>query len=199
MTSQTINPSLFQKAIAINSCKKITGVSANFQQRIELPPNNKFTKISLLHASIPKGWYMLDDYVNFTLTETQPGPPSPPLSVTFEFPRSGSLSLDDSGIITGRNFTTSEIASELEYLLNTNSPNGDTYTVTFISSNGRFKIDSAAVDYSLILTNPTTEDSLNLNKYLGDLKPDSFSNTIYSRQRVNLQRLFTATCKSPTI
>lgn len=53
----------------INSALRLTGTDEDFSYRIELPPDNRFTHICLLQASIPKSYYLFIDGRNSFILE----------------------------------------------------------------------------------------------------------------------------------
>ena len=46
--------------------------SSNFTVRVDMPPMNKYNRICVLHASIPKSYYLISDGRN-TMTLNEPG------------------------------------------------------------------------------------------------------------------------------
>ena len=63
MSLQTINPTLFQKTISVDSSKRNSGQASSFSITLPIPQQNRFNKISLLMADVPKGYYMFDSSV----------------------------------------------------------------------------------------------------------------------------------------
>jgi hypothetical protein len=183
MSSQSINPSLYQKAICVSSSKRIEGNSANFTQRISLPHNNTFTKISLVHASIPKGWYMIDSGKQSTITYNDEGG-----TTTFLFPRVAAY--------TGRNYTYNELTTELAAGLDEASVatgTATTFTVGLDSAASKFVIQrSNNLTFDIEFQNNNEKDQ-NVARYFG-LYPNSTVNVasgtgqLISPNRINLQR-----------
>jgi hypothetical protein len=175
-TQQTINPSLYQKSISVSSGNKDTGTQSSFSQTIKLPPNNTFTKVSLLHASIPKGWYMLDEQIV--------------LNVAIDSPSVGNESLFPLVWNGPRNFTLSELITEL------NLSTGPTVGVwSYDQTRGKLSFAPAsggtfrhALFYQL---DSKTEQADNVIKYLGfpegSYTPTDFTD-LNDLRRMNLQR-----------
>lgn len=100
-----------KKIYYINSRDRSTGTDGDFTYIFNIPPNNKFTHVVLLQCIIPKSYYLVNNSNStFTLEENAQ-------QVTITTPV---------GNYTRRSFQT-VIQSEL----NTNSPNGWTYTVSY--------------------------------------------------------------------
>ena len=89
----------------------IKGTHTNFTIKLKIAPNNKFTHVALLRASIPRSFYIVDEPLNyFTLTE----------------------GLTDATItITPGNYTRKSLILEVIAQLNAGSPNGWTYSYTY--------------------------------------------------------------------
>ena len=79
MSLQTINPTLFQKTISVDSSKRNSGEATSFSITLAIPQQNRFNKISLLMADVPKGYYMFDSSVitesSITYSDTGAGSP----------------------------------------------------------------------------------------------------------------------------
>jgi hypothetical protein len=59
-----------KKVYYINSTNKINGTHSNFLYKVSIPPNASFTHCSLIQASIPKSYYLVQETQNtFTLDE----------------------------------------------------------------------------------------------------------------------------------
>jgi hypothetical protein len=176
MTSQSINPSLYQKALCISSSKG-TGTPASFSLTIDLPRNNTFNKVSLIHASIPKGWYMVDSQTDLLYEDSgNPGVP-----ITVQFP-----SLDVS-----RNYSITELCAELVVVLNAaavSTGSGVTYTCVYNIPRSKLFLTASAGEFTVNLSEDT-EQGRALIKYLGWNTANTSSSSNYdSPKRVNLQR-----------
>ena len=178
MSSQTTHPSLYQKAICVSSSKRIEGSPSNFSQRISLPRNNTFTKISLVHASIPKGWYMIDSQIDLLYEDSASVPGVP---ITIQFPSTN----------VQRNYTITELCAELVVVLNAaavTTGSAATYTCTFDSSTSKLTVTASAGIFHVNLSEDTAEGK-DLLRYLGWNTTNSSTLTVYvSPNRVNLQR-----------
>ena len=85
--------------------------NSNFTYNIALPQDHKFTHVSLIDATIPKSYYLIQSgYNTFQLTEGA-------TTVTITVPIG--------------NYQLSQWTTTLTSLLTTNSPNGWVYTVTY--------------------------------------------------------------------
>jgi len=129
----------------INSAKRITGSASDFYFKLNIDRNKKFDHVVVLSASIPKSYYLVSNFnKSFTLKEDTN-------SVLITFPIG--------------NYTRRSLASTLETLLNDNSPNGYTYSVTFQNislgnDNGKYTINvsgNGSVQPEFIFTNEMYE------------------------------------------
>ena len=154
----------------INSAKRLTGTHSNFSYFLNIDPNEDFDRVVVLAASIPKSYYLVDSsYKSFTLQEN-----SSTVTITF-----------DEG-----NYTRNSLAVKLQSLLNTNSPNSFTYTVSYSNistsnDNGKYRITvsgNGGVQPIFIFTNQMNEQlGFNINssnQFSGDI--------LYSTNVVNL-------------
>lgn len=182
MTSQSINPSWWQKAVQVNSTSRVNGSSTNFSQNVKIPSSNNqcFNKASLLKADIPKGWYMVEagESVSFNYTDGAGT-------------RAGSLFTSPAEFgDQERNYTATELASHLASRLDQASlaGSGNTHTVVFDTSRGKFRIDSDITSFTIAFTDtlPATQRA---KKYLGmNDTQTSTGLTLSSPNRANLQR-----------
>lgn len=136
----------------INSNNRLTGTHSNFSYYLNIDPNEEFDRVVVLAASIPKSYYLVDSsYKSFTLQEGVS-------TVTITF---------DEG-----NYTRNGLSIKLQSLLNANSPNDFSYTVTYknISNNadnGKYTITvsgNGGVQPIFIFTNQMYEQlGFNIN------------------------------------
>lgn len=104
--------------IYVDSDSRENGTHSNFTYRINLPRDNKYNRVALLQASIPKSFYIIQSGRNsFELEEGK-------LIATITVPPG--------------NYSANAFRLELETLLNTNSPNQWTYTVTLDQTKGKY-------------------------------------------------------------
>lgn len=97
----------------INSRNRVTGTDENFTYVLDIDPLEDYDKVVLLSCSIPKSYYIVrDGYNTFTLKE---GVQEVTISV-------------DVG-----NYNRTSLKNKLISLLNTNSPNGWVYNVSYNS------------------------------------------------------------------
>lgn len=116
-----------KQIVYINSTQRDSGTDSNFMFSINLTKGNQFDRICCLQAGIPKSYYSVQTNFNyFTLTEGV-------LSTTI--------------IVPIGNYTRTSFASSLKTLLNTSSPNGYTYNVTF--PNSLTTVDTGLYTYSV--------------------------------------------------
>lgn len=175
MSLQTVNPSLFQKSISVDSSQRHSGSSTDFSITLPIPQRNHFNKISLLMLDAPKGYYMVDSSVAAasSLTYSDGGAGFPVIA----FPS------DE------RNYTASQFATVLKSMLDAGAiatGSGDTYTVTFLSYSGKYQIvNDAGNPFTMELNGPL------FAKYAGfveGIQVGSVGDTLVSPIRVNLQR-----------
>lgn len=98
----------------------ISGTPTDFTYRIDLPKNNLFNRVAVIHANLNKSWYVVESNKNtFTLTE-----------------ENGS----SSAIVTipVGNYTKTTFINTLPTILNNASPNGYTYTMTYSDVTGKY-------------------------------------------------------------
>ena len=99
--------------VYVDSRSRINGTDSNFSYLINLPPNESYDRVVVLNAQIPKSYYLVEAPANtFILIEGAS-------TVTVTVP-SGDY------VLQAWMYT-------LQSLLNTNSPSGWTYTVTYPS------------------------------------------------------------------
>jgi hypothetical protein len=95
----------------INSADRISGTNQNFTIPIEIPTDSGFDSIAVIDCSIPLSYYVIDaPYNQFTLTE-------------------GASSVDVT--IPSGNYNVPNFQSALTTLLDSSSPNGYIYSMTF--------------------------------------------------------------------
>jgi hypothetical protein len=95
---------------------KLSGDHSDCILQIDIPKNRKFTHVTLLDINVPRSYYLINDLNNtFVLTEST--------SVTITIPNG--------------NFSSASFLTTIVALLNSNSPGGFIYTMTFPASTGR--------------------------------------------------------------
>jgi len=95
----------------VNSNNRLAGTDSNFSYYFDMDMNNPYDRVVVLAASIPKSYYLINNgSSSFSLTENMS-------TVTIT--------------MTEGNYTRSSIASSIQALLNSNSPNHYTYAVTY--------------------------------------------------------------------
>lgn len=100
-----------QYFVYVNSNNRISGTNGNFSYAVDLPDDHNFTHVTVIDATIPKSYYLIQEgYNTFQLTEGVS-------SVTISVPIG--------------NYLLSAWTTTLTGLLNANSPNGWTYAVTY--------------------------------------------------------------------
>lgn len=111
----------------INSRNRISGTNSNFSYAIEIDRTKSYTHVCCLQLSIPKSFYLIQEESNtFTLQEGI-------LSATITIPKG--------------NYNINSLESNLTTLLNTASPNGWTYSITYPNTNT--SADSGKFTYSV--------------------------------------------------
>lgn len=105
----------------------VGGTASNFRYQFDLTPNNNYDSVVVLQASIPKSYYQITtSNGSFTLTEEK---------------KSATITLDP-GFYDKRSF-----ATILQTALNTGSPNGWAYTVSY--PNRLISADTQKYTYSV--------------------------------------------------
>lgn len=99
-----------KKVVFINSSDRISGDDNDFFIRIDLPPDKKFDSVVVLNASFPKSYYLIPKNSYFTLRE---------------------LSTDINIYVSEGNYNRKSFSTVITNLLNSNSPNGWTYNITY--------------------------------------------------------------------
>jgi len=97
------------RIVYINSRNRVSGDDSNFLYKLDLPNNNNFDSVAVLQCVIPKTYYLVQRNSYFTLSENGN-------SVLIEVPEG--------------NYTRSSFRNKIQSLLNSDSPNNYTYTVT---------------------------------------------------------------------
>ena len=113
-----------KKIYYINSNRKLSGTHSDFTYHIDIPSDSNFDSISVLQATIPKTYYLIEDDIGnnvFILRE---------------------LGVDTSISVPQGNYNRRSFQTTIQTLLNSSSPNNWTYVVSFQSStsvqNGKF-------------------------------------------------------------
>jgi len=155
----------------INSGNRISGSDSDFTYRIDFPRNTEYTHVVLLDISIPKSFYLVQDgYNTFTLDEDG---------------KTATITL------TSGNYSLRSLQATLTTLLNTGSPNGWTYAVSYPNADtverGKMTFTvsgNSGVQPSFILTTNLHHilgfSSNTTNTFVGD--------TLTSTNVINLQK-----------
>lgn len=140
--------SLLKEHFYINSNYRKGGTHENFTYEIKLPSGNLYNQVAMLAASIPKTFYIFpDQYNSFILQEGTD-------LATITIPEG--------------NYGRTSLANVVKSLLNSNSPNGWTYNITFNSGNnsgddGKYTFSvsgNASVQPSFIFTTNSPHEQL---------------------------------------
>lgn len=127
--------------VYVNSADRISGTNANFTYNVALPEDHNFTHVTVLDALIPKSYYLIQDGADtFQLTEDS-------TTVTIS--------------LTHGNYLLNAWTTTLTSALNTNSPNGWTYTVTYPTPTGA---DQGKLIYTV--TGNSSEPSITVSSAL---------------------------------
>lgn len=135
----SIRNTYFNYPVYISSVDRLSGDQSNF--RIKINPSRSFKNclISIKDAIIPTSWYNINNNNNvFTLREELAGGGSAANAVITIPPSNYSLA-------------SSSFPTVIQNLLNTNSPNSLTYTVSYSSEKGKLTISEASVTYNFRL------------------------------------------------
>ena len=130
----------------VNSRDKLnqTDTETNFSYSMNIDPHGEFDRVVVLSCSIPKSYYLVQENENtFTLEEVND-------QATITFPPG--------------NYNRNSLASTLKSLLNSSSPKGWIYSVTYDNinlseDNGKFHI---------IVSNNTDQPSFIFNEFLAE-------------------------------
>lgn len=101
------------KIFYVNSRNRVSGTDSDFLYAFEMPPDAKFDKVCVLQIAIPKSYYLIKANESFTLTESK-----------------SQVAI----IIPVGNYTRKSFAATLQGILNSSSPNGYIYTITYPTS-----------------------------------------------------------------
>lgn len=97
--------------VYVNSSNRLSGTNGNFSYAVDLPDDHNFTHVTVIDATIPKSYYLIQEgYNTFQLQENG-------TTVTISIPIG--------------NYLLTAWTTTLSGLLTTNSPNGWTYTVSY--------------------------------------------------------------------
>lgn len=157
-----------QKNVTIDSSRRESGTSTNFNINLPIPSINYFNKAAVSYFEMPKAYYLVDSANNqFALDEEAGGSQ---VNVT----------------ISVGNYTAATLATELGTQMSAVSPNGYTYTVTYDSSTNKFTFTHATASSS---TDFTITSSNIWDRYLGFTNDLSSTNGIAtSDNQIDLQR-----------
>jgi len=112
----------------VNSSNRLEGDDSDFTYQIQLPPHSEFNYVSVLAASIPKSYYMIESgYNTFILQENQSQ-----VNITLQ----------------PGNYNRKTLASVLASLLTSLSPNKWTYSITY--PNNALTYDTGLYTFSVI-------------------------------------------------
>ncbi len=152
----------------------ITSTENPFSKTLYINPHKEYTHICVLHAAIPKSYYMLPEAATLTLSE--------PNGTTFNltFPQGNYISIDV------KNELSTQLNNNLTYTYTVNGPFDESF-----ANNGKFKITVSNNNGD----QPTlTVSSIYLAAILGFSKANynyTFSsNILESEQQVNYQRYY---------
>lgn len=123
----------------INSANRISGTSSNFSYQIDIPDGSNFDSCLVLSMSIPRSYYLIRVTANTLLLKEGP------TSVTIS--------------ITPGNYDWRDFASVLTTQLNSFSPNGWVYSISF---------NKQTAMYTYSVTGNTSQPSLILTTHLAD-------------------------------
>jgi hypothetical protein len=158
-----------------------SGTSSNFRYRIDLPNNNKYNRVALIHANFNKSWYVVESLKNtFTLTEENSAQ-----SATVTIPIGS--------------YTKTTFLASLPALLNTASPNGYTYTVSYSTLTGKYTFNVAGATGESGFTFAGSETIHKLMGFDSDSVNAFSSNTIDSTNVINFQFTNTVQIRSDVI
>ena len=117
----------------VNSSNRLEGDDSDFTYQIQLPPHSEFNYVSVLAASIPKSYYMIESgYNTFILQENQSQ-----VTITLQ----------------AGNYNRKTLASVLASLLTSLSPNKWTYSITY--PNNALTYDTGL--YTFLVTGNTSQ------------------------------------------
>lgn len=161
-----------QNIFYINSRNRVSGTDSDFLYQFDIPKDNKFNKVCVLQMSIPKSYYLIQQGEHFTLEENK-------IEVVIQ--------------ITPGNYTRKSFAATIQNFLNSLSPNGWTYAVTYQNSSTQYDDGK----YTFTVSNNTGQPSFifdtdhNLYENMGfDIgSTNTFvANTLKSTNVINLQK-----------
>lgn len=133
----------------INSRKRSSGTDSNFAIQIEVPKTIIYDRIALLDCSIPKSYYIVRENSYFILSEN-----------------GNTVQIN----VTPGNYTRNSFKIILQTLLNTLSPLGYTYTITFPNVNiegddGKYTFNVSNNLYQpVFIINTTLYEQLGFNR-----------------------------------
>lgn len=167
-----------RQTVYINSHDRTSGTDANFTYSINLRPNNRFDRITLLKCGIPKSFYNVQSpYNTFVLTEVG-------VNATITVPVG--------------NYTRTSFQTVIQSLLNSNSPHGYTYAVSIPTIASAADTGMYTYNVSVNSSNQPTFDFTASTTYIYELMgfakntKNTFSgNVLTSTTVINMQPLST--------
>ncbi len=168
LDTSTSSPKIF----TISSSTRISGTNESFQSYPILLGDNDFTHCIISQITIPKTWYTIQDNLNtFQLSETV-GSITTIVSISFPI----------------GNYNRISLASTLQTLLNSNSPNMAVYTISYPNTGssadtGKFTFTSSIPHFSFIFSSISPYNQLGFN--IGTISTNTSS--ITSTNIINLQ------------
>ena len=161
------------KLFYVNSRDRVSGTDSDFLYQFEMPADVKFDHVCVMQACIPKSYYLIKANETFTLTEDAK-------SVNISLPVG--------------NYTRKSLASTVQGLLTSLSPNGYTYTVTYPTSST--VPDTGKYTYTVsnnsgvqpVFTFVTTNDLFDHMGFASGSTNNFVANTLTSTQVINLQK-----------
>ncbi len=161
-----------QNIFYINSRFRVSGSDSDFLYQFDIPKDNKFNKVCVLQMSIPKSYYLIQQGENFVLEENK-------VQVNIQ--------------LTAGNYTRKSFAATLQQFLNTSSPNGWVYAITYPTSSTEYDDGK----YTYTVTGNTSQPSFifdndhtlyeNMGFNIGSTNT-FVANTLKSTNVINLQK-----------
>jgi len=106
-----------QTIFYINSKNRVSGTDSDFLYQIDITKENKYNKVCALQVSIPKSYYLIQNGEHFILEEGK-------VQVNIQ--------------VTPGNYTRKSFAATIQSFLNSLSPNGWIYAITYQNSSTQY-------------------------------------------------------------